>query len=408
VAAASAGSASAPSASAPSAVPSDRASLYTLPFIAICLETLFGFAQNFTLQPMLPLIVLAIGGSGAIVGIIFLVFSIPSVVLRPFIGRLSDRLGARPVLLLGTGGIALAGPLYAIPSVAVLVLLRIVHGTAWAALNTGGPSVMASLAPPARRGEAASAFDMMPGLAVLIMPTVSLLLYARFGLAGPILLASLLGAASLAVVVWLIPDGVGARSGTASSGGALLEPSAVLPMVYQLLMNSVLSLFVVYPPLFAQHAGLPVSDLVLYYPAYGIAFVVARIGAGRIVDRVPRSRVMIVGAALAATALVLAATASTIAILTVAGVIYAIANGATAPATTALVLDRAPAGRVGAAMATYTLGFQFGSGLGAALWGFLIDANGFEAPFVIGAGLQIFLLVLVLARRSTLRPANAG
>ena len=380
----------------------DRPALYTLPFIGICLVALFGFAQNFTLQPILPLIVLELGGDATLVGVAFLVFTIPSVALRPYIGRLADRLGARPVLLIGTAGIAIAGPLYAIPSVAVLIVLRVLHGTAWAALNTGGSSVMASLAPASRRGEASAAFDLMPGLAVLILPTVALVLYSAFGLAGPILVSSVVGVATLAVALWLIPVGVGARSGVASSGGALLEPSAVLPMIYQTIHSSVISLFVVYPPLFATQAGLPLSDLVVYYLVYGAAFIAARLVGGRIVDRVPRINVLIVGAVLAGAALALAATATTIAVPTVAGVLYALANGATAPATTAIVMDRAQAGRLGAAMATYTLGFQFGSGLGAAAWGPMIDTSGFGPPFIIGSVLQFFLLGLVLWRRASL------
>jgi predicted MFS family arabinose efflux permease len=55
-------------------------------------------------------------------------------------------------------------------------------------------------------------------------------------------------------------------------------------------------------------------------------------------------------------------------------------------------------------MATYTLGFQFGSGLGAALWGILIDSSGFVIPFVVGAALQFALLAVVAARRAALQP----
>jgi MFS family permease len=389
------------------AAPAPRAALYTVPFIGVCLVMLLAMAQNFVLQPILPLLVLDLGGDATFVGIAFLVFSIPSVLLRPFIGRLADRLGARPVLLMGAAGIAVAGPLYFIPSLAALAVLRVAHGTVWAAFNTGAPSTMASLAPPNRRGEASAAFDLMPALAVLVMPTVALVIYGVFGLPGALALATVLGVAALTVAAWLIPSSIGARPGTTSSGGALLEGSAILPMVFQLLMNSVLSLFVVYPPLFADQHGIPLTGLVLYYPVYGFAFITARIVAGRVVDRIPRARVMIAGAALAGVALLIAATATTILMLTVAGVVYAIACGSTAPATTALVMDRAPAGRVGAAMATYTLGFQFGSGLGAALWGVLIDTRGFVLPFLIGAVFQFALLAIVVARRRGLQPAVA-
>jgi MFS family permease len=384
-----------------------RPALYTLPFIGVCLVFLAGFAQNFLLQPTIPLLVVGLGGDATLVGIIFLIFSIPAVVLRPYIGRLADRLGTRRVLLIGSAGLAVAGPLYLIPNLLSLLVLRVAHGTAWAAFNTGAPSTMANLAPRARRGEASAAFDLMPGLAVLIMPTVALVLYQAGGVAAPLMLAAAMGVLALGLSARLIPTSVGARSNEASSGGGLLEPSAIVPMVFQLLMSSVVSLFVVYPPLFAASLGLPLGDLIAYYPVYGVVFVGSRIIAGRFVDRVPRATVLIVGATLTGIALLVAATATTIAGLTLGGVLYAVANGATTPAATALVIDHAPAGRIGAAMATYTLGFQFGSGLGAALWGVLIDSSGFLLPFLIGAALQFVMLGVVVARRSTLtRPVT--
>jgi MFS family permease len=383
------------------------AALYTGPFIGICLIMLFAFAQNFTLQPILPLLILDLGGDARFIGLAFLVFTIPSVVLRPYIGRLADRLGTRPILLIGAGGIALAGPLYFLPSLALLAVLRVAHGTVWAAFNTGAPSTMALIVPPNRRGEASAAFDLMPGLAVLIMPTIALLAYGAVGIGGALALMAILGVATFVVAVWLIPPSVGIRPTATSSGGGLLEGSAILPMAYQLVTSLAISLFVVYPPLFAAQHDIPLAGLVVYYPIYGVVFVVSRIVAGRVVDRVPRASVLIFGAGLAGIGLLIGATATSIPVLTIAGLAYAIASGATAPATTALVMDRAPVGRVGAAMATYTLGFQFGSGLGAALWGLLIDSSGFVIPFVIAAALQFGLLAVVTVRRAALRPRPA-
>jgi MFS family permease len=389
------------------AAPARSAALYTGPFIGICLVMFFAFAQNFTLQPILPLLILDLGGDATFIGLAFLVFSLPSLALRPYFGQLIDRLGTRRILLLGAAGIALAGPLYLVPSLAFLAVLRVAHGTVWAAFNTSAPSTMAMIVPPNRRGQASAMFDLMPGLAVLIMPTIALLAYAAVGIGVALALMAALGVATFVVAVWLIPPSVGTRPTAASSGGGLLERTAILPMIFQLLHNSVISLFVVYPPVFAAQHDIPLAGLVVYYPIYGVTFVAARLAAGWIVDRVPRPTVMIVGAALAGFGLLVGAAGTSVVTLTIAGIAYALASGSTTPATTALVMDLAPTGRVGAAMATYTLGFQFGSGLGAALWGLLIDTSGFVIPFVIGAALQFALVPVVIARRAALRPRPA-
>jgi predicted MFS family arabinose efflux permease len=74
----------------------------------------------------------------------------------------------------------------------------------------------------------------------------------------------------------------------------------------------------------------------------------------------------------------------------------------------ASVLDRAPPDRLGAAMATYTLGFQFGGGFGAALWGALVAPIGFAAVLVIAAAIQGIAVVVAVTGRRRLGGAVAG
>jgi MFS family permease len=387
------------------------AALYTTPFIAVLVITFLVFAQNFAIQPVIPLLVLEHGGDAALVGVVFAVFSIPSVILRPWIGRLADRFGARRVLLAGTLGLGLAGPAYLLGSLPVILANRIMHGTAWAAVNTGGPSLMARLAPPARRGEAAGVFDLMPGIAQLAMPSVGLLVYASAGTSGVFAMAAVLGVIAAAVLLVAIPTSLPAgRPARSSASRSLLEPAAVLPMAFQLMFTSVVSLFLVYPPILAAEHGIPLADLAIYYPIYGATLVVSRALVGRVIDRLPRTALIASGAVVAIVALLLASTATTLPMLIVAGALYAAAAGFSSPAMMAVVIDRTPADRLGSAMATYTLGFQFGSGIGAAVWGFVIAQSGFAPAFLIGAGIQVaLLLVLVRSGARLARPvAESG
>jgi predicted MFS family arabinose efflux permease len=61
----------------------------------------------------------------------------------------------------------------------------------------------------------------------------------------------------------------------------------------------------------------------------------------------------------------------------------------------ALAIDRADPRRMGAAMATYSLGFQLALGAGAAAWGFVIDAFGYPGPYIGAIGLQVGVLGLL-------------
>lgn len=307
-------------------------------------------------------------------------------------------------MLVGTTGKAICAALYLVPSLAVLIGIRVVHGVCWASFTTGATSTLARIAPPTRRLEASSTFDLMPSLAALVMPALALLLLDATGFTGPLLLASTLGAGAALVTLVALRPWVARPDApkTPSPRGAWLEESALLPMAMVLLFTSAASLFLVYPPLLARERGIPLTDLAIYYPIYGIVLAASRGAMGRLFEHRSRAVLLATSAVLAAVGLVIGAFASTLVLMTIAAVVFALAYGLAPPTAQAVVMERAPRERLGAAMATYTLGFQIGSGLGAAVWGLLLGPLGFTNVFLLAAGIQLLLFVLSLGRRRKL------
>src|SRR4029077_19383924 len=125
-----------------------------------------------------------------------------------------------------------------------------------------------------------------------------------------------------------------------------------------------------------------------YYLLYGAVLVTARLVTGRFLDRLPRTGVMVTGVLIAIVSLAVATQADSVASLTLAGVIYALAASFTSPTFMAVAIDRSDPRRIGAAMAPYTLGFQLGLGVGAAVWGVVIDWRGYPAPYIGAIALQ--------------------
>jgi MFS family permease len=386
-----------------------RPTLYTRPVVAICIVGLLAFGSQMVIQPILPILVLEQGGDATMIGLIIAAFSIPSVVLRPFMGRLVDEWSNRRVLGLGTGGIGIAGLLYLVPNLGTIFATRILHGAAWAAFNAGGHSMLARLAPPTRRGEASSLYNVMAGLAQTVMPAVGLLLLPVTGTAGPFVVAAALGFAAWSVVAFgplpHLATTVPAR-GTSLMRN-LLEPGAIVPMLLEFLFTSVSALFLTYPAVWAAGRGIPVAQLALYYPVYGIVLVGLRVVSGRFLDRISRQAVIAAGAALAIVSLALASQAADVPALTLAGALYAAAASFTSPAAMAMAIDRSDPRRIGAAMATYSLGYQLALGVGAAVWGLMIDRFGFPTPYLAALVVQAALLGAIglplLARRSGAR-----
>jgi MFS family permease len=384
------------SAAGPSvAVPTQ--SLYTPQIVALCVVGLLGFGSQFLIQPILPILVLERGGDATTVGLIIAAFSFPSVILRPFMGRLVDEWSNRHVLALGTGGIGLTGFLYLVPNLGAIFANRILHGAAWSAFNAAGHSMVARLAPAGRRGEAASVYVMMAGIAQTVMPAIGLLLFGVTGTSGPFVLAAVMGIAATAVIVLgplpvLRPVAAPTREGFWRS---LFEPGAVVPMGLEFLFTSVSALFLIYPAIWATSRQIPLEQLALYYPVYGVVLVGLRLISGRYIDRAPRRPVIAAGAGLAIVALVIAAGAQDVPMLTVGGAIYAAAASFTSPAAMAMAIDQSDPRRMGAAMATYTLGFQLALGVGAAIWGWMIDLYGYPAPYFAALLVEVALLAVL-------------
>ncbi len=395
------------------AVGAPRPSLYTRSFVALCAVMLLGFCSFNLINPVIPVIVIDAGGDAALAGIIVAVFSVPSVLLRPFFGRLVDEWSKRRVLALGVTGLALSNLLYLVPGLLAMSGVRLLHGTAWGAFNTAGNSTLADIAPPQRRGEASGIYGLMPGLSQMAMPALGLALLGVWGAPAPFLLAATLamvGAVIAATGPRPAMRATGGPSATRPSGlGSLLERRVLLPMTLEFLWMSTNCLFFIFPPVWARDHGIPIESLALYYPALGIAMVGARVIIGPRLDRVARGWPVILGASLGTVGLLVAVVAQDVLMLTVGGVLYATAASLTSPIHLALAMDRALPGRVGAAMATYSLGYQLGLGIGSAAYGVVISVAGFPTPFLLGVGAMALMVgAIVRGRGVLLRPRGAG
>ena len=85
--------------------------LWTGSFLRICLVNLFIFVNFHALLPTFPFFVTYLGGDAVTIGLATALFSIASIVSRPFVGWLIDTRGRYAILVLGlfvSAGIATA------------------------------------------------------------------------------------------------------------------------------------------------------------------------------------------------------------------------------------------------------------------------------------------------------------
>ena len=375
-----------------------RPRIITVGFAALLLVTFLVYAQNFIVQAVVPLLVVDLGGDAALVGIVVAIYSFPSMVLRPFIGRIADERGLHPVWSVGTFLLSICAMLYTIPSVIAVAANCLLHGSAWAMFNTGGHATMARSAPADRRGQASSVYNLVIAVAQLALPGLGIVIVTNYGFTAAFVLA-----ASIALLAFLVirlgpvprPAPM-PRTPDAQGRHRLIERGALLPMLFEALFTAAVPLYFSFLPLFAIRHGLPIASIAIFFPIYGTVFLIARSLFTPWSDRLGRRLLLALSIAFAIAGLSLGVFAQDLPTIILSGCLFAIGPALETPASMALAIDRSDPSRSGAAMATYSLGYQMGLGVGAAVFGFAIAAFDFGVAFGIAVGMQLFLAVLLI------------
>ena len=101
-----------------------------------------------------------LGASRTHIGLIFMTGSLAGAIIAPFFGKLSDKVGRRPILIAAMAGFTLVFLLYALIRDTVQAYpVQAVEGVVWAGL---GPVIMAYIAdivPPEMRGWAMGVYE---------------------------------------------------------------------------------------------------------------------------------------------------------------------------------------------------------------------------------------------------------
>lgn len=164
--------------------------------------------------PLLPTYGEEYNASGLVIGIIGGSFSAMQFLFAPFWGRLSDRIGRRPVLLISNFGSAVSYALFALsawptlaPRSSILVLLasRMFAGACGANLSVAS-AYIADITPPEGRSKGMGMIGAAFGLGFILGPPLGSESARHFGLAGPGWVAAALCAFNFILACFLLVE----------------------------------------------------------------------------------------------------------------------------------------------------------------------------------------------------------
>jgi len=365
--------------------------------------------------PLLPFYTEALGGGPAILGLLLASFFVMQFLFAPILGRLSDRVGRKPVLLgtlvAGTAGhllLASAG------SLALLFLARTLAG-----LASGNLSVaQAYIADRTRPDERARGMGFMGaafGVGFAVGPVIGGAL-APFGLMAPPLGAAALAGANLVLAALFLPESLDdsvRRSLTsrpkARLGEALRRPAIRgLVLAFLIISYAFMTIPVAFPILGMESFGLQPQDMLLLFVYIGTISLVMGTLAGRLARRFGEERLVALGtfamtAGLAAAPLV----ASLAAYVLVTGVVstgVAIAM----PLVPSLVSKRTPTHEQGSILGDAQAMGSLGRIPGTIVAGILYEQVGRASPFLVSAAaMAVAFAIILLAYRESRQVAKA-
>ena len=392
-----------PSKQASQANPSSHSARLIL-FLTVFLD-LLGFG---IVIPFLPMFALKLGISAFGIGAILAIYSAMQFLCAPVLGRLSDRIGRRPIIMLGLIGSSAGYLIYGFAGSFVgLFISRLVHGACAATVSTA-QAYVADTTSEENRARGMGMIGAAFGLGFVLGPAMGGLL-GYSSLRVPVFFASALTFANFVFAALRLPESHHPEPGAAISFSKLAAPLVNLPR--QLVGHHLSRLFTIaFLVTFAIAAFETTFALmvpaVYGYGAFGIGAMLAFAGLmqalaqgyllGKMVTRMGEVRVLMLGLAAFIVGLAPLAEMPSGGFVFLALLFLSIGYGFASPAVASIISKRSERHQQGEVLGVNQSALSLARILGPLAGGLVYGMLGREAPYAGGAIVAVMAFILAL------------
>jgi DHA1 family tetracycline resistance protein-like MFS transporter len=336
--------------------------------------------------PFLPLYAKMFGASGFEVGLLLAVYSAAQSLTSTWWGRLSDRIGRRPVIVASAAGTCIGFAIVGLaPTLAVVFAGRALLGANGIRVATAQAWV-ADTTPLEERSRAMGLLGAVSGLGFVLGPAIGAVGILLGGMRLPFFVSAGCAAGNAVFAAVLLPYAppVAMQASTRARGGwRLIAPCMVVGFVLTYAFSNIEATFAMFTK---AELGLgPAANGWLFGALGGVAALTQAVLVGPLARRMDEPRRITLGLVILAAGAAALPLATSVAILLAPLAAIAIGFAIVSPSLTVWVSRRSPAERqgelLGLAQSASALARVAGPGIG----GLLFDHVGHASPFRIAA-----------------------
>lgn len=363
-------------------------------------------SQVMIIAPLLPQIGIELNTSESLLGNLITVYATMIGVFAIIMGPLSDKIGRRKILLLGSAGMTIALLLHSLSMNFIsLLCFRALAGMAGGVLSGAAVSYVGDYFPYEKRGWANG--WIMSGIAmgqILGIP-MGTFLAELYGFKFPFILFGAIMGLTTILIFFKVPQPdvvlqeskITFKSTFKKYKSLLLKPDIQAVAISYLLMFLSLSIFLIYlPSWLTKEFDVSVSDIGWVFFAGGIANAIAGPNAGKLSDKLGRKNMIL--SSCYGLALLMALTTFFVTSFWISFVLFPLAMILIAMRISpfqALSSELVPASTRGSLMSMLVAFGNIGSGLAGAIAGPLYGSFGFLSNTLLGA-LTIVITALIV------------
>ena len=381
-----------------------RDRLFTRDYIFVCIAAFMMSFSFFILVPTLPMYLKdTFGISPALVGVVLSCYVIAVLSIRPMTGFIADTLPRKRVYIVSYAIFVASflGYFFITQTLALFILLRVLHGFSFGMLTTAGNTLVIDVMPSSRRGEGLGYYGVTNNLAMAFGPMVGLFVISSGNYTLLFLTSLITGIVGLVLGALVrAPRKKIEKTEFKLSADRFFLKEGIRACFAFFLLAIPYGMTTSYMALYAASSGIT-QNAGLFFTVMAAGLITSRLNSGKRVDRGFVTETIIVGICIALVGGFGEAILSTVSAWSiVAGYatyfltafLFGYGYGTMFPAYNTLFINLAPNSRRATANATYLTGWDVGIGGGMLLGGY-ISEYGYLYCYMIGAVL-IFLALL--------------